>query len=206
MARAVFRSAILAVTLTAGISGAPLAAQMFSDGYQFLKSVKDREGDEVTNALNETNSAIINTRDKVSGETAVHIVTQRRDALWIRFLTSRGANPNIADKDGVTPLMIAVNLGFFEGVEALLEAGAMVDVTNSTGETPLISAVHRREIPMIRLLLAKGANPDRSDNSGRSARNYAALQTAGSRILAEFEQADKDRKQVSTGPSYGPSR
>ncbi len=206
MAKAVFRSAILAATMAAGLAATPLAAQMFSDGYQFLKAVKDRDGDAVTNALNETNSAVINTRDKATGETALHIVTQRRDAMWIRFLASRGGNPNIADKDGVTPLVIAVNLGFIEGVEALLDAGASVDVANGTGETPLISAIHRRDIPMIRLLLTKGANPDRSDNSGRSARDYAALQTGSSRILGEIEQADKDRKQAKSGPSYGPSR
>src|SRR3546814_21014909 len=81
---------------------------MFSEGFEFLKAVKDRDGDAVTKALNEPGSTIVNTRDISSGETALHIVTQRRDLVWINFLTQRGADPNIRDKRGVAPLQLAV--------------------------------------------------------------------------------------------------
>src|SRR3546814_11382423 len=106
---------------------------MFSEGFEFLKAVKDRDGDAVTKALNEPGSTIVNTRDISSGETALHIVTQRRDLVWINFLTQRGANPNIRDKRGVAPLQLAVQLGFVEGVEALIKASADVEVTDKTG-------------------------------------------------------------------------
>ncbi len=204
MAKAVFRNTILAISLAVGAIAAPAAAQLFSKGYEFLKAVKDRDGDEVTKLLDATNGSLINSRDTTTGESALHIATQRRDDLWIRFLTARGANPNIADNNGVTPLQIASSLGFVEGVDALLKAGARVDDANSTGETPLISAVLRRDVVMVRLLLANSANPDRSDNSGRTARDYAALDS-GSRVLVEIQKADEDRKGKSTGPSYGPS-
>ena len=45
--------------------------------------------------------------------------SQRRDAVWLRFLLAKGANPNIADKNGTTPLQLAAQLGFTEGVEVL---------------------------------------------------------------------------------------
>lgn len=204
MARAVFRKVFLAVVLVAGVVATPAAAQLFSSSYEFLKAVKDRDGDEVTKVLESSNGSVINTRDKVSGETAMHIVAKRRDVLWIRFLTDRGANPNIADKNGVTPLQIASNLGFAEGVEVLLKAGANVDVANSTGETPLISAILQRNVAMTRLLLANGANPDRSDNSGRNARDYARLDSS-SRLLDEIARSDEDRKNNKSANSYGPS-
>lgn len=204
MAKAVFRNAFLAMVMAAGLVGTPVAAQLFSTGYEFLRAVKDREGAEVTKILETTNGSVINTRDRRTGESAMHIVAQRRDNLWIAFLAARGANPDIADNNGVTPLQISSNLGHVEGVEALLKAGASVDVASRTGETPLISAVLRRDLTMARLLLSNGANPDRSDNSGRSARDYAQLR-GGERLLDEIKGSDKDRKEKKSPNSYGPS-
>lgn len=194
---------VAGLALALMLVGQPLQAQM-SDGYEFLKAVKDRDGTVVINALAEPGNILVNTRDLASGQGALHIVTARRDTQWIRFLTARGANPNLADKDGVTPLVIASNIGFVDGAEALLNAGARVDVTNSAGETPLIAAVHRRDMPMLRLLLGKGADPDRADNSGRTARDYAQL-SGGSLALAEIEKADAARASAGqAAPAYGP--
>lgn len=204
MARAVMRRITLAATLAIGAISAPVAAQMFSEGYQFLKAVKDRDGTAVTETLNEPGSTIVNARDVTTGETALHIVTARRDKTWILFLTQNGANPNIADKKGVTPLQLAINLGFIEGVETLIDAGARLDVSTVTGETPLIAAVHNRDIATIRLLLAKGANPDTTDNSGRSARDYAALQGEKSSVAAEIARADAERENAPAAANYGP--
>lgn len=205
MTRAVMRKIGFAGALFGAILATPAGAQFFSDGYEFLKAVKDRDGDAATQALNEPGTTIINARDLTSGQTALHIVVERRDILWTRFLIQRGANPNIRDKKGISPLQLAVGLGFSEGVEALLEAGADIDVNDSAGETPLIAAVHRRDVPLIRLLLAKGANPDRTDNSGRSARDYAELSIANRAILDEFERADAERSGKVEEKSYGPA-
>lgn len=205
MVRNFMRRIGLIFVLVGAAFAVPAAGQMFSDGYEFLKAVKDRDGDAVTDALNEPGTTIINTRDIASGETALHIVTQRRDTVWIRFLTRHGANPNIRDKKGVTPIQIAVQLGLIDGVEALIKAGAHVNVTDSSGETPLIAAVHRRDVGLVRLLLANKANPDHSDNSGRTARDYATLMGSRSAILAEFEKADAERAAKGPDIEYGPS-
>lgn len=184
---------------------APAAAQMFSEGYNFLKAVKERDGDTVTEALNAPGNTLINSRDISSGQSALHIVTERRDVTWIKFLSQKGANPNVADKTGTTPLMVAVGLGFVEGAEALIKAGARVDVTNTAGETALIASIHRRDVGLMRLLLANGANADRTDNSGRSARDYVALMQGNSQLLAEFARADEERKSKGPDKTYGPS-
>lgn len=183
---------------------APAAAQRMSDGYEFLKAVKDRDGTKVTEILNKPGSTIVNARDVTSGDSALHHVVQRRDATWIRFLVGKGANPNIGNRDGVTPLQLAANLGWADGAEILVGAGAAVDVANSAGETPLISAIHRRDAALARILLKAGANPDRSDNSGRTARDYAELLGAQNPLLLELDKAREERK-ARTAKSYGPA-
>lgn len=181
----------------------PAQAQ-FSDGYKFLEAVKKRDGTKVNDMLAEPGTTIVNTRDVVSGESALHVVTARRDLTWMAFLIGKGANINARDRNGVTPLVVASNLGFIEGVELLIERKALVDVPNSAGETPLISAVHRRNIPMMRLLLKAGADPDRADNSGRTARDYAAADGKTSPLLAEIETNARPKAQRGSRPVYGP--
>ena len=204
MARAVFRTIFPAIALGVAALAASAAAQFQSDGYKFLEAVKEREGDVVTQYLKEPGSTLVNTRDITSGETALHIVTRRRDPVWIRFLAQNGANPNIRDKNGETPLQVAVIVGPIDSVEALLKAGADINTTNVAGETPLITAVHRRDVPMVRLLLEKGAKPDQNDNSGRSARDYVALQSGNTLLLNEFKKADEAREAAGPQQSYGP--
>ena len=181
----------------------PVAAQNVSEGSAFLKAVKDRDGTKATDALNRPGSTVVNARDIVSGEGALHVVTQRRDATWLRFLIAKGANADLADRRGVTALQLATDLGWSEGVETLVKAGAEVDLTNDSGETPLISAVHRRDAALVRALLKAGADPDRNDNSGRSARDYAELMGPQSTILGELDRAREER-QANATTIYGP--
>jgi uncharacterized protein len=186
------------------VSG-PVHAQ-FSASYKFLEAVRKKDGTVVNDMLNEPGSTVVNTRDITTGETALHIVTARRDITWMNFIAAKGANVNVKDGHGVTPLVLAANIGFSEGVELLISRGARLDESNSAGETPLISAVHRKDIAMMRMLLKAGADPDRADNSGRSARDYAALGGKGNGVLAEIETSAKPRSaRTSPQRSYGPA-
>lgn len=197
----------LAIAAAAGaalLMAAPAGAQLYSDGYKFLKAVEDKKQAEV-NELLQKNSTLIDARDLTSGRTALHIAAEKREYAWLSYLLGKGANPNIADKNGVTPLLLASQMGFVEAVSALAQSGARVDTPNNTGETPLISAVHRRDIAMLRVLLLSGANPDRTDNSGRSARDYAALAGPGNPILAEIEKLADSSSGAGGEQTYGPS-
>ena len=201
-----WRSIVGGIIAAVLVLGAPVAAQSYSDGFLFLKAVQDKDVEKADELLGKPGSVLINSRDLTSGRTGLHIATDRRDVVWLVYLLNRKANPNIADRRGVTPLMRASQLGFYEGLEHLIISGARVDAVNSTGETPLMLAVHRRDATMMRVLLEAGADPDRTDNSGRSARDYAALEGRTGQLLAEIERRDESggRRQADAG-AYGPS-
>ncbi len=182
---------IITAVAAAMLATSPVAAQ-FSDSYNFLKAVKERKGEEAEKFLAEPGTVIINTRDGTTGETALHIVIQRRDSTWLGYLLQKGANPNLADKKGMTPLMLATQLGYVEGIETLVRKKAMVDQTNRSGETALILAVQLRNSEAVRALLKAGANPDKKDSrAGYSARDYAKQDGRASAIAAIIENHGK---------------
>jgi uncharacterized protein len=197
--RSLFPAAVAFAALAAPVA----APAQFSDSFNFLKAVKERDGAKVTEFLNKPGSGavIVNTRDGSTGETALHIVTAGRDSLWLGFMLQRGANPDMRDGKGNTALMIATQLGWTDGIQTLLARRAGVDVANSSGETPLIRAVQNRDLASVRVLLAAGANPNKPDNAaGLSAKDYAQRDPRSANILKEIVEA----KPVAKKPVQGP--
>ena len=190
---------VAVVALAAGLIVAPATAQ-FSGSYNFLKSVKDADGEKATKAIDQPGTTIINTRDD-KGEGALDIVVKRRDATWLGFLLGKGAEPNIKDNDGNTPLIFATQLGWAEGVRILLIANANINLGNSRGETPLIFSIHNRDMVMARLLLANGANPRQADRiAGKSARDYAAEDPRAAAMLKVIDEVAPKPKANVQGP------
>lgn len=184
------------------IAATPAGAQRFSDGYKFLEAVDKGDVDTVKDLIAK-NSTVIDARDLADGHTALHTAVRRRDSVWLRYLLTFNANPNLADKKGVTPLMLASQIGYVEGIGILASKGAEVDTPNDAGETPLMLAVHRRDLAMVRMLLAGGADPGRSDNSGRTARDYARVE-GFTQATEEFAKDAKTRTKKSN-QIYGPT-
>ena len=115
-----------------------------------------------------------------------------------------GADPNIGNNKGVTPLMLAANLGFDDAVTMLVDHGSRLNDSDSTGETPLITAVHRHDLVIMRALLKAGADPDRTDNSGRSARDYAGFEGPESPLTAEIKADARTGAGAHAQGTYGP--
>lgn len=179
---------VSAALLAVAIPGAAFA--QFSDSYNFLKAVRDRDGAKVTEFVSKPGSVIVDARDQSTGEGALHIVTKRRDTDWLSFLLGKGAKPDIRDNEGNTPLMVATQIGFVEGANLLISVRAQVDLANSSGETPLIRAVQKRDTTMIRILLTAGANPARKDRiAGMTARDYAVRDARSAAIVRMLDEA-----------------
>ena len=189
----------LAIAL-AGLA-APLSAQMGgSEGESFLKALEDGENGKAVSFIEQPGSRIVNYRG-YDGDTALHIVTRKRNLQWVGYLLNKGADTAMKDSSGDTALIIAARIGFDDAVDYMLRSGALPDVTNSKGETPLIVAVEQRRPRIVELLMKAGANPDKADHAaGYSARDYAKRDTRNPQLLKLIETVKSTRKKVA-GPT-----
>ncbi len=193
---------LVAAAAAAAVHG-PAAAQ-FRGGYAFLQAVDSRDGTKATEALKDDPS-FVNTRNPDTGETALAIVTKRRDITWLRFLLGKGADASIGDRQGVTPLMHAALINFADGAQELIDGKAPVDQANRRGETALILAVQNKNAAVVRLLVRSRANPDKADHiAGMSARDYAKRDDRTGQILAILD-AKPDAPIRDLGPRIGPN-
>jgi ankyrin repeat protein len=193
---------VLAASIVLLLAAPASGQQTFSDSFTFLKAVRERDGAKVTDLVSQPGTVVINTRDRSNGEGALHIVVRGRDLNWLTFLLGKGARPDLQSNRGDTPLTLAAQIGWLEGVEQLLAKRAGVDLPNGRGETALILATQRRDLPLVRLLLSRRADPKRTDNvAGMSALDYARQDPRAVAVLKMLEA-----KAAPAKPAAGPAK
>ena len=176
--------AVAATVLGVVALSSPALADIGGPSYQFIKAVKDKDLYKANTLLSEPGSAIIDYRDPDSGDAALHMVVKRRDMTWVNYLLAKGANPNVEDRDGNTPLILAAAQGFPDAVRVLIEFKANVNARNRAGETPLIKAVQTLNATIVRQLMEAGAKPELADHvAGYSAIDYAERNRRAGAIL-----------------------
>jgi len=190
--------------LSLALIAAPVAAQQQSEGYKFLSAVREAKNNDVLQILGKPGATPINARDVTTGEGALHIVIKRGDATYLRYLLQKGADPNLRDGKGNTPMLLAAQLSQADMIPILAAAKANPNLANSAGETPLIRAVQQRNVPTVRALLAAKANPDQTDNiAGQSARDYATQDTRYPVLASLFADLPRQgRNPAVAGPKF----
>jgi ankyrin repeat protein len=188
----------MAAVAALALAATPAAAQQFSDSYEFLEAVRKVDGTKVNRFLEDKSLRIVNSKDRNTGEAALHIVAKRRDITYLRVLMNQpDINPNIQDRAGETPLLVAVSANWEDGVSRLARGGANVNLANARGETPLIRAVLLHNDRLVRMLLDAGADPDRADfQAGMSARDYARRESRYPVIAKLLDEAPKGGKRA----------
>jgi len=108
------------------------------------------------------------------GRTALHYVPVdlpgKDQVKAAKRLIKSGADINLQDKNGWTPLHFAAQEHSVSVVKVLLGAGAKVDLVDKFGNTPLFTAVmhSRGKGGIIELLRVYGSDPFKKNNYGNS--------------------------------------
>jgi ankyrin repeat protein len=111
--------------------------------------------------------------------------TRNSDLDAARSLLGAGADPNVAQGDGMTPLHLAAERGNVEMAKLLIGARANVNAKTRIGEyTPLHVASAGGHVQVVEALLSAGADASaRTSNSGVTPLHLAAMAPNGERAV-----------------------
>ena len=131
-------------------------------------------------------------------ETALdRVVNRRGDVRMIALLFQLGADPNLLDENGWTPLVRAVVAGRPDLLEALLEGGADPNVWLTPGleSTVLHVAIQKKQLRCMVLLIRAGAETDRRNGNGVTPRELSRNDR-----LTHLAFAEGERQRSASGP------
>ncbi|XP_068209542.1 uncharacterized protein [Palaemon carinicauda] len=103
----------------------------------------------------------------------LHRACHHGEDLIARLLLAAGANINMRDHVGNTPLHAAAQAGHNKVVKVLLACGAKLESISQSGMTPLHRAASKGKDLTCHLLMRRGASPKVEDNSGRTPADWA---------------------------------
>ncbi|CAD6442395.1 2d590790-5598-4c06-8ad3-75fb68dc95c1 [Sclerotinia trifoliorum] len=103
--------------------------------------------------------------DDETKETALNSISSATEASVINLLVKRGASILTRNKEGFTPLAIAVKEGNIEVTKCLLSLGANIDDPTNNCDTPIRISCRYCNLDMVKLLLEKGANVNEATDS-----------------------------------------
>ena len=115
----------------------------------------------------------VNRKDAVR-RTSLHIAAEKGNIDVAMFLIEMGADVNVTDANGNTPLIFIINKTVdLKIIKRLLEKGAAVNTQNHTGETALMYAAWRGHANIVRLLLENRADATLKNRQGDTALTLA---------------------------------
>jgi hypothetical protein len=103
------------------------------------------------------------------------------DLEQLTTILDSGINPNSQSQGGMSPLHMAIGLGFMTAnahrqgdvVALLIEKGADVNSTSSEGDTPLHTAASLGNLEIVEVLIQNGADHTVKNDNGKTARDLA---------------------------------
>jgi ankyrin repeat protein len=126
-------------------------------------------------ALSSASRLSVNGKDAM-GRTALFWAALRGDITIVKKLLLKGADPDISDNRGSTPLHCAVTESPGQIIETLICAGADVNMTDCLGRTVLMELIRCREFEVEILQKLFEAGPHADSHSGQHQEPAKAVQ------------------------------
>uniref|UniRef100_A0ABD2VZP1 Uncharacterized protein n=1 Tax=Trichogramma kaykai TaxID=54128 RepID=A0ABD2VZP1_9HYME len=127
------------------------------------------------------------------------LVQQNLKKNAVELLLRRGANPNVADKEGFTPLHVISTddlAEIFFKINKELKQGLHVNVRNKWNETPLHRALHQNLKNLAELLLRQDADPNFSDNKRQTCLHIICMRDDENIAKMLFQICDEKHRPI----------
>jgi ankyrin repeat protein len=197
----VIRFAVVILTITIGL----VAYNESGNAHRSRDPVSALQNQVADRAANPGPVGITSSRGSQTGPQAdlLRAVTwgeSKRTEVLLRL----GSDPNIIDKNGDTPLIIAATRGYVAIADLLIESGANLNAKNYAGNTALIEASAKGDPELVRLLLSGDADAKTRNLAGLSAAD-AAMQSGHPEIVRILRSGGRAPTSSQVSEDYSPS-
>lgn len=114
----------------------------------------------------------INASDYTGQSFLHHTITNTYYHIMV-YLLKKGANPNIQDDNGETPLIIAARKGLLSHIQLLIKYNANPDIYDKHNDSALLWAAYKNHIDIVIFLVENGANTKHLYHDGKEAIRWA---------------------------------
>ena len=155
----------------------PIVTGSMSD-LEFIRKLAAHGADLNARMTKEPQNRYRNVLNRI-GSTPFLLAAKAADIEMMRLLVELGADPQLPNEDGTSPLMVAAGVGIWavgespgtndeaiEAVQYALELGGDVTTIDDNGDTALHGAIIRGSEPLVRFLLDQGADIEATNEKG----------------------------------------
>lgn len=114
----------------------------------------------------------------------------------VRLLLRKGADPDVRNTNGVTPILWAVRYNNLECLKLRYEAGANIRVKDAEGCNALVVAAKNGSKDVVQYLIDHGVKPNQPDAWGHTALYYAQERKHGEIAVILRRQMSGNGKNV----------
>ncbi|XP_056125405.1 ankyrin repeat and EF-hand domain-containing protein 1a isoform X2 [Rhinichthys klamathensis goyatoka] len=128
--------------------------------YRLLQCVQDGEKPYIEKLISMGVDDLINLTEPCEGYGVLHLVSVANNPDMLEFLVAQGARPDVQDRRGRTPLMLAAELGYDGIVSLLAKKNADMKLVDKDGKGLLFYCIHPTKRHMRCLQVALKGNID----------------------------------------------